>query len=258
MQIALNDIPEGLQIVCISRNRPASLFSRLSLAGDLLEINPALLRFTEAESTRFLAWLNPDINAQTSFALQEKAKGWAIALVLLSQKKSKDIQTPLLDKPQEVFSFLLMDILADMNKTSLQFLAKTSIFNQFTIAMAIALTGYRNAQGILDDLVNKNFLIDRTDEAHPVYCYHPILRDFLIDQNKTQLTEEQLNEVKRTAIKILIDQNKIEEVIPLYLQLQDWSGLKPLLLKHSESLINNGRHHAVITWIEHLPKAMLE
>ena len=68
---------------------------------------------------------------------------------------------------------------------------------------------------------------------------------------------EQLKEINRKAIKILIEQKKIEEVLPLFLHLQDWSGLKTLLLKQSESLINNGRHHAVIIWIQQLPEEML-
>ena len=258
LQIALNDIPEGLQIICISRNHPADFFSRLSLVGDLLEINPALLRFTEAESTAFISWLNPDIDAQTSAVLQEKAEGWAVALVLLSQNPP-DLQTQTPDEhdQQKVFSFLMAEILANMDEASLQFLAKTAVFNQFSVNMAIALTDYRSARDFLNDLVNNNFLIDRTDETHPVYCYHPILRNLLNNQNKSLFTEAQLNEVHHKAINILLEQQKIEEAIPFYLQLQDWSGLKRLLLEHSENFINNGRHHAVISWIEYLPAEML-
>ena len=112
LQIALNDLPEGMQIICISRNRPANFFSRLSLIGDLLDINPALLSFTETESVAFIAWLNPEIDAQTSASLQVKAKGWAVALVLLSQKNQHRLQTQTsdLEGQQEVFSFLMAEI----------------------------------------------------------------------------------------------------------------------------------------------------
>ncbi|MCK5354889.1 MAG: hypothetical protein KAJ63_07195, partial [Methyloprofundus sp.] len=260
LQIALNNIPEGLQIVCISRNRPANFFSRLSLVGDFLDINPTAINFTEDESAAFIGWLNPDIDAQKSATLQEKAEGWAVALVLLSQKNPTDLQTqePALQGQQEIFSFLMAEILANMDKASLQFLAKTAVFNQFTLTMAIALTGYRSAQDFLDDLVNKNLLIDRTDETPPVYSYHPIFRDLLKNQIKSLLTDEQLTEVSCRAIKILIKQNKIEEALPFYLQMQDWSGLKALLVKHSESFINNGRYQAVNTWIGQLPDEMLD
>ncbi len=260
LQIALNDIPERLQFICISRNRLANFFSRLSLTGDLLDINPDLLRFTEVESVAFISWLNPDIDKQTSAVLQEKAKGWAVALVLLSHiQKPNNIQaqTPVLNGQQSVFSFLMAEVLAKMDKVSLQFLAKTAIFDQFTVTMAIALTGFQNARDFLDQLVNKNFLIDRTDEIHPIYSFHPILQNLLKNQNKSLLTKEKLNELNRKAIIILIEQEHSEEAIPFYLQLQDWTGLKPLLLIHSESLINNGRHHVVIKWMQHLPDEML-
>ena len=108
--------------------------------------------------------------------------------------------------------------------------------------MATALTGYSSARDFLDGLVSKNFLIDRTDGTYPLYSYHPILRELLKNQNKRLLTDEQLKDLNRKAINILIEQNKIEEAIPFYLQLQDWSALKPLLLQYSENLINQGRH----------------
>lgn len=260
LHISLQELPEGLQIICLSRNRPAALFKRLSLTDDLLDISNEFLRFTDNESSTFINWLNPEIDAQTSSILQLKAEGWAAALVLLAQKNqftdvSKEL--PALLERQDVFSYLMAEILANMDDSCVQFLTKTSVFTQFNVTMAIALTGYRNARDVLDDLLNKNFLIDRTDDSHPVYCYHPLLRDLLQNRIKSLLTKEQQVALNRDAISILIEQNKIEEAIPFYVLLQDWKSLKPLLLEHSETLINNGRHHTVIAWIEHLPEAML-
>jgi len=143
LQVAISDIPEGFQVVCISRNRPNHLFSRLSLSGDLLDINPVLLRFTDTESSDFISWLNPEINTQTSIALQLKAQGWAAALVLLSQKQPDNLQrqTPATNESQNTFDFLMTEILANMDKLSLQFLAKTAVFTQFTVTMAIRMLG---------------------------------------------------------------------------------------------------------------------
>lgn len=107
LQVALNNIPEGLQIVCISRNRPPKIFSRLSLIGDLLDINATLLRFTESESEAFISWLNPEIDKQTSATLQKKANGWATALLLLSHTNPDLLpsQGPPLHEQNEVFGF---------------------------------------------------------------------------------------------------------------------------------------------------------
>jgi len=261
LQIALNNMPEGLQIICISRNRPADLFSRLSLSGDLLNISPALLRFTNAESADFISWLNPDITVQTSATLQLKAQGWAAALVLLSlSQKSSDTLPTIegINTHQDAFSFLMAEILANMDQESLTFLAKTAVFPQFTVTMAIALTGYQKARDVLDNLVHKNFLIERTDETHPEYVYHPLLRELLDQQCKSLLSDEQQSALYRRAVNILIAQKNIEDALPFYLHLQDWSELKYLLLKHSDQLLNQGRYHAVITWMEYLPQAMLD
>ncbi|TXK94271.1 hypothetical protein BMR11_06130 [Methylococcaceae bacterium CS5] len=41
------------------------------------------------------------------------------------------------------------------------------------------------------------------------------------------------------------------------MQLQDWEGLRPLLLEYSETLISKGRQQAVIAWIQQFPGDML-
>ncbi|TXK98109.1 hypothetical protein BMR08_02620 [Methylococcaceae bacterium CS2] len=260
LQVALHELPEGLQIICVSRNKPAALFKRLSLTEDVLDINNKSLRFTEMESAAFINWLNPDIDAQVSTALYLKAEGWAAALVLLAQQKqlpetTENISTLLEQK--DVFSFLMSEILSNLDETSLLFLTKTAIFSHFNVIMAIALTGEQNARDILDDLLNKNFLIDQTDDIPPAYCYQPLLRDLLQNRINSLFTEEQRVELNRSAISILIEHKKIEEAIPFYLQLQDWEGLRPLLLEYSETLISKGRQQAVIAWIQQFPGDML-
>ncbi|MCK5354073.1 MAG: hypothetical protein KAJ63_03070, partial [Methyloprofundus sp.] len=82
-------------------------------------------------------------------------------------------------------------------------------------------------------------------------------RDLLQNQIQSLLTNEQLIALNRGAISILIEHKRVEEAIPLLMQLQDWQGLRPLLLEHSETLINNGRHQKVIAWIQQLPDEML-
>lgn len=131
LQIALHELPEGLQIICVSRNRPAALFKRLSLTEDLLDIDNKSLRFTEMESSAFINWLNPGIDAQVSTALYLKAEGWAAALVLLAQQKqlteTTENMSALLDQ-KDIFSFLMSEILANMDEACLLFLTKTAIF----------------------------------------------------------------------------------------------------------------------------------
>lgn len=261
LQIAVNELPEGLQIICLSRNRPTHLFKRLSLSNDLLDINTESLRFTEIESTAFINWLNPDIDKDMCSALQLKAQGWAAALVLLTeQNKQSNVseQMPVLLEQQDIFSFLMSEILTNMDEVSIQFLTNTAIFNCFNISMAIALTDYQNAGGFLDDLLNKNFLVDRSAGTQPIYCYHPLLRDLLKSQLKHRLSTQQLNALNRNAISILIKHKKTEEAIPLYVHLQDWEGLKPVLLECSETLINSGRHSSVIAWMQQLPDEILK
>ncbi|MGR8999348.1 MAG: hypothetical protein ACU88J_09905 [Gammaproteobacteria bacterium] len=260
LQIALQELPEGLRIICISRNRPAALFSRLFLSNDLQDLGAETLRFTDTESAAFINWLNPGIDAKIASILESKAAGWAAALVLLSeQNKLAEVpeEMSVLLEQQDVFNFLMSEILATMNETAIQFLTKTAVFSCFTAAMAVQLTSNQNADNILNGLLNKNILIDRTEDTNPVYCYHPLLRELLQQRLKSLFTNAQLIELNRSAIRILIKQKKNEEAIPFYVQLQDWKGLKSMLLEQSETLINNGRHSAVIEWMQQLPDEMI-
>ena len=134
MQCAVQELPEGLQIICLSRNRPAALFKRLSLTHGLLDIDTESLRFTDTESSDFVNWLKPGIDATVCSNLQLKAAGWAAALVLLAeQNKLTDMSgdMPALLEQQDIFNFLMVDILANMGEASIHFLAKTAVFTHF-------------------------------------------------------------------------------------------------------------------------------
>ena len=261
LQIAINELQQGMRIFCISRNRPASILSRLRINHELLEIGAAELRFNEKESPAFLKWINPQLDEQYIQYIQLKTQGWAAGMVLMAEQydeQSKQDFADNLEENEHVFAYLGAEILSRLQNELREFLIKSAFFIQFTSEMGQELTGERQAKQFLDSLVNKNFLIERTVGSKPLYSYHPLFRDLLLDLGKKQLDEKEWLELQEKTAAILVNENRADEAMPLYFQLQDWSALRTLLLDHSDTLIKTGRHRSVIKWMEALPDIKLE
>ncbi|CAE6503125.1 Transcriptional activator domain-containing protein [Nitrosomonas nitrosa] len=258
LQIAINQLPDGMQLICISRNRLNAALKRLQLNNELLAIGDAELQFIDQESQAFLKWLNPQLEDHQIHHIQLRTQGWAAGMVLMARQLSITGFSGDFSFAENIFDYLVSEILAFLPKELNEFLVTSALFTQLTAEMAIQLTGNRQAKSYLDELVSKNFLIERTAGATPIYRFHPLFRDLLLTQAGTLFTEEIWQELQHQAARILAKQGSPAEAILLYQQLQDWPSLKALLLQQAEQLISSGRHHTVSQWIEILPSEFLE
>lgn len=86
LQIMANELPQEIQIICISRNRPSADLQRLQLSNELLEVGNSELRFDLQESGKFLKWLDPTLTDSQIEQIQIKTQGWAAGMVLMARQ----------------------------------------------------------------------------------------------------------------------------------------------------------------------------
>lgn len=256
--IAANELPHDMQIVCISRNHPGALLKRLYLNKELLEIGSDELLFKQQESRAFLKWLNPQFSDHDIHHIQSKTQGWAAGMVLMAEQYKLSGFADNVDNDENIFEYLISEILSNVPKEHHNFLVQSALFTQLTAEMGVELTGYQKAQSYLNELVSKNFLIERTASSNPVYSYHPLFRECLLNEADRLFTETDWHKIQQKAAMILVKQDRTVEAMSLYRKLQDWGLLKDLLLQQADELIKTGRHHSVSLWMEALPINYLE
>jgi LuxR family maltose regulon positive regulatory protein len=201
LQIAINQLPDGMQLICISRNRLNAALKRLQLNNELLAIGDAELQFIDQESQAFLKWLNPQLEDHQIHHIQLRTQGWAAGMVLMARQLSITGFSGDFSFAENIFDYLVSEILAFLPKELNEFLVTSALFTQLTAEMAIQLTGNRQAKSYLDELVSKNFLIERTAGATPIYRFHPLFRDLLLTQAGTLFTEEIWQELQLSGRK---------------------------------------------------------
>ncbi|MDV6345451.1 BTAD domain-containing putative transcriptional regulator [Nitrosomonas sp. Is37] len=258
LQIAINQLPHDMQLICISRNRLGAALKRLHLNNELLEIGDIELQFKDVEGRAFLKWLNPQLDDHQIHHIQSKTRGWATGMVLMARQLSIPGFSEDFPVDQNIFDYLVSEILARFPRELHEFLVTSALFTQLTAEMGMELTGYHQAKSYLDELVSRNFLIERTAGSTPTYRFHPLFRDLLLTQADTLFTQENWQELQHKAAAILAKQDNPVEAMLLYQKLQDWSSLKVLLLECADQLISTGRHRTVRQWAEALPDEHLD
>lgn len=184
LQIAIDHLPAGMQLICISRNRLSAIFKRLHSNDELLEIGNAELNFNDEEGHAFLKWLDPQLNDHQIQLIQLKTQGWAFAMVLMARQLSTSGFNEV-DPEENIIDYLASELLAHLPKELHEFSIASALFTQLTAEMGMQLTGCRQAKSYLDGLVSKNFLIKRIAGFNPIYHFHPLFRDFLLKQADT-------------------------------------------------------------------------
>src|SRR5690606_40771129 len=108
--------------------------------------------------------------------------GWVAGMVMMARQYAFLGFSEAINTESNVFDYLVSEILLRLPKELREFLVISALFNQLTAEMGLALTECRQAKLYLDELVSRNFLIERIASTKPIYRFHPLLKDLLLMQ----------------------------------------------------------------------------
>lgn len=260
LHAAINQLPPGLQIICTSRNQLSPALNRLLPPEQVIEMGSHALRFDGQESQSFLKWLNPYLDDQLIHRIQSRTEGWAAGMVMLAQPACIADRSINPGPETQLSDYLTSEILAHIPPFLQVFLAANALLPQFTAETSAQLTGCQLAQQYLDEMAARNLLTECSTkpDSLPIYRFHPLLRELLLQQAPALLTPDAWQHAQRKAAAILIEQGETMLAMSLYQQLEDWSALKDMLIQQSERLIRMGQALAVSQHMQALPDGYLD
>jgi ATP/maltotriose-dependent transcriptional regulator MalT len=258
----LFEIPEGINVVIISRGAPPHQLAHLRSLGRMSLTSRKALRFTQEETEALVLLRRNDGHWQeTASHLFNKTQGWAAGLVLMLDSDASDSfdvvpdQQDALKVPEEVFQYFYAELFEKTEPMLRDFFLKTSFFQEIIPEAAERLTGNQDAHRILSELSAKNYF---TEQRESGYRYHPLFRDFLLKQAGKEYSEESVNRIRCEAAILLEKFGRIEEAAGLFIVACNWPEISRLILKESASLISQGRHITLLNWINTLPHTLME
>lgn len=261
MSHGLADIPEGINIIMLSRSSPPAPLMHFLLSEKMHLFGSRELRFNEDEirelsRTKQTVKLTDD----ASRFIHEKTDGWAAGVVLmLETMKQEDIDYQMLERlsSDDIFDFFAFEIFRKIDIDTRQFLMQTAVLPVMTSKMAERLTGLRGSAKKLNLLSRNHYFTEEYPEDEPIYRYHPLFRKFLLKQAEESLREGEFLQIKRNAAHLLKEFGRIEDAVSLYHEAGAVEDMIRVISSSAQSLVELGRYYTLSGWLDLVPEDLL-
>ncbi|MBI5874912.1 MAG: hypothetical protein HZB81_03545 [Deltaproteobacteria bacterium] len=278
----LDSIPEGVNIIVISRTEPPPQFSRLLANNKISRIGWEEIKFNLEETERFIKGQGSRGKGQEiTRQLHQQTDGWAAGMVLMMEdvratlvpahvvsgtgfqpvKTGKMPVPPHRGSPlrnhETIFNYFASEIFNKTDKPTQEFLLKTAFLPDMTIAMAEKLTGLVHAEKILSGLNRNNYFCQRQAAQNPTYRYHPLFHDFLLKYAHGHVPPAELNKIRLQAAHILEQSGQTEQAVKLFMEAESFDEPVRLTLAHAEAFFMEGRSKTLEAWITGIPPEIL-
>jgi len=257
----LSTIPEGTNVILISRHDLPPALSRLRANGLIKALGWDELRLSLEESGGIVRLREEGkTSKETIKRLHDATNGWVAGLVLMLESLKRGIEPHLLGKltPTEIIDYFGNELFSKAEEEMQEFLLKTSFLPRMTTKMAEEITGFPKADEILSTLSRDNNFTEAHYSQETMYQYHPLFREFLMARARETFSTETLSTLLHREALLLEEAGQTRDAAYLFLELKDWEGLTGLVLKHAPNLVGQGRSRPLEKWLNRFPDEMME
>jgi ATP/maltotriose-dependent transcriptional regulator MalT/DNA-binding SARP family transcriptional activator len=253
----MEEIPEGINVVVISRTDPPPEFARLAASRSIARVEPSALACTPDEASAMLA--SDRLDPKAVERIRQQSEGWVAALVLLREHLSRPgaaVDESLGEGKDAIFQYFAGEIFNRAKPENQRVLMLTALPASITPDEAIALTGDADAERALDYLYRRHLFVDRRRGAQTTYQYHALFREFLHDEARRRLSRDEWRDASARAAAMLARRGLASQALDLYRDAGDFDSMRALIHANALEWARQGRAQALCDWIEALPAAM--
>ncbi len=252
----LDRLSEHVRVIVLSRAEPPAALAKWSLDREFTTLDWQEVQFFPEEVTALARSWGVG-HPENLSALHELSRGWAAGMVMMlrAAQRGMDLEHARQEPPRQLFDYFASQVWSRIPPANQSFLYRTAFLPHMTAAIAQALTGDARAARILADLHADNFFTDRRPGPENVYEYHPLFREFLVVRAAEALGSEALGVLKRKAAALLEEGGAEVAAAELLIEARDWTGLRALVERRAERMVDQARFHTLRTWLDALPAA---
>lgn len=258
MAHALETIPEGNNVIVLSRVPPPPAFSRLQANNLISVLGWDDIRFSREESRELLFSLGAQQETlQALDYLYDKTEGWAAGLVLLTAQLRAGVTLHAQESSSqyEIFNYFANEIFSRAEPDVQNVLLKTAFLLRVEPMMAEKLSGIAQATAILERLNLSHYFTQKYGHA---FQYHPLFKEFLLSRAAATFSPSDIRLIKKHSAELLAEAGRIEEAVDLYVGATDWNNAMRLMLEQAAALISQGRGCALEKWLKALPQSRVD
>lgn len=280
----INAAAQRVTFVVTSRGRPRLALSNLRLAGQLLEIDEADLRFTSAEARRLLLGSASDGEGEDGGQVEDGhrvadrgavrdqvpgeddpilelvgyAQGWVTALQMMALALAAGVGAgDLLARirgghERDLGDFLTENVLGSIQPDLLEVLEAVAVCGQVTPDLARRLTGREDAPDLLDVAVARSLFVTRSTGTGDVYTLHQAVGDHVVSRVRGE-DPQRLRASRLTAAGWYLEQGRYGSAVEQALQVSP-SAAADVVEAHAMGLIEDSRMAALVRLADKLPQ----
>ena len=253
---AVEELPNDVNVVVISRVEPPEAYARLTANRKLAALDWSDLQFT-LDETEKMVFEDLTLNDTQIKTLHEETQGWAAGVTLLLERLRRTGKVNRIDRGdsmETVFNYFADLIFKQATSEEQNALLQLSLLPAMTASQAVELTEFADAGKLLEGLFRRRMFTDRRTGLEFTYHFHPLYRAFLSSRAEGNLGRDQLQQTKRNAGRILEQVGQIESAFALYVSATDWESSVKCLLNNALALIQQGRWQTLESWFDALPE----
>lgn len=262
IEALLNQAVANLHLVIATREDPSLPLTRLRVRNQLTEIRAADLSFSLEEASEFFAKvMGVNLPRHEVEILKNRTEGWAAGLQLaaLSLKESA-APTRLVEAfrgtHRHILDYLIEEVVDSQPEEIRAFLRRTSILEQLSPALCVAVTGQQNSGQVLRYLETNNLFLIALDEERTWYRYHALFGELLRNQ-LLQAEPDQAVALHERAADWYQQHGLIQKAVDHAFQSGNRGAVATLIEKHALPMLYQGEVATVVEWFDRLPATLL-
>jgi LuxR family maltose regulon positive regulatory protein len=257
----IQGMPVNMAVIISSRHAPDFPTLQMVARGELVELGPVDLSFSEAETAEFLLERQHlDLSPTELSHVAAWAEGWPAPLRLLarvlrgrSPEQIRDLLDELTDNVPSISDYLWDEVLETCPPSQRDFLLKTSILNQFTPELAAAVTGNQDATAVLRGLEREHLFLSRLSGPDHWYRYHHLFSDVLRRQLELESEEADVAALHARAAIWYGEHQLRTEAAKHAVLAKDWERAGSYLVDICEAFFDQERVGSLRHWLADLP-----
>jgi LuxR family transcriptional regulator, maltose regulon positive regulatory protein len=256
----LKQLPEQVHAVLATRRDLRLGLHQLRLAGELVEMRAADLRFTMAETGDLLSASGVILSDQAVATLHKRTEGWAAgirlaAISLAEHPEPERFVAEFSGSHRTVADYLVGELLERQPPHIQQLLLRTSVLDRVNGALADLMTGYSGSEQLLLELEDANVLVISLDPERTWFRYHQLFGELLrLELRRTMASE--VPQLHRLAAKWFAEHAEPIEAMRHTQAAGDWPNAARLLANHAFSMTLDGHSGTIQALLEAFPRGL--
>jgi LuxR family maltose regulon positive regulatory protein len=253
LAVLVDHLPQGSQLVVISRAAPLLPVARWRVEGRLAELGRDELAMDPVEAGSLLRAARVELADGEVAELHRRTEGWPAALYLaaLSLKAQRRTAAGVEFSGRERFlvDYLQSTLLAALSPTQVQFLTRTAVLERLSGPLCDAVLGTTGSAAVLASLERANLLVVPLDRQRDWYRYHPLFRELL--RGELERAEPELvGELARRAAKWCADHGLAEAAVDYAMDAGDADLVARGVEQAAIGVYRSGRLATVQRWFD--------